>query len=265
MSLTATATGTPTVTDLLSFTTPFIETGNCYKYAQKLRPSVVRGETQYSPYLVSDPTLEGFTSCQPSGWASVVPGSRFSFSPAVCPSGWAAWEIGTTTPEVGSAVITTAWCCDRPFTLYPSAHYAFASPGFEKPCINTGTDGDVNLSLHIPWHISWQDVDIPILTPAPPALSAGETLRFWDAGWDAGWEAPSSTPTIVESADNDGGLSGLGRLVLGLALGLGGGLVILIIVCVCCCRGRRAIDATVSPQSERHQSSRLSSPIGRKR
>ncbi|KAL3482637.1 hypothetical protein BJX62DRAFT_245699 [Aspergillus germanicus] len=110
MSLATTATVTPTVTDLLSFTTPFIETGNCFNFANRLKPSVVRGETQYSPYLVSDPANEGFTTCQPSGWGSVVPESRFSFSPAVCPSGWAAWEIGTTAAEVGSGVVTTAWC-----------------------------------------------------------------------------------------------------------------------------------------------------------
>jgi hypothetical protein len=49
-----------------------------------------------------------FATCQPSGWAAVPPASRFSFSPAVCPSGWTAYDLGTT-----AASVSTAYCCAR--------------------------------------------------------------------------------------------------------------------------------------------------------
>jgi hypothetical protein len=56
---------------------------------------------------VSDAADPRFTTCQPPGWASVVPESRFSFSPAVCPSGWTAYSLNT------AEAVTTAYCCAR--------------------------------------------------------------------------------------------------------------------------------------------------------
>jgi len=49
-----------------------------------------------------------FSSCQPPGWDSGPTESPFSFSPAVCPSGWTAYSLSTTL-----STITIAYCCDR--------------------------------------------------------------------------------------------------------------------------------------------------------
>lgn len=48
-------------------------------------------------------------SCFPDGWADVVPESRMSFSPAVCPTGWVYHDIG----EGDATDKFTAFCCDR--------------------------------------------------------------------------------------------------------------------------------------------------------
>jgi hypothetical protein len=79
------------------------------------------------------PCLPEFTSCQPSGWDSVTPESRFSFSPAVCPSGWATWEIGTTTREQDDEIVTTAWCCPR----YQLSHHRQTPPQHTTPSDST--------------------------------------------------------------------------------------------------------------------------------
>jgi hypothetical protein len=58
------------------------------------------------PVIIQDTADPRFASCQPPSWASRVPESRFSFSPAVCPSDWTAYALG-----VAADAISTAYCC----------------------------------------------------------------------------------------------------------------------------------------------------------
>ncbi|KAL4886871.1 hypothetical protein BJY04DRAFT_43266 [Aspergillus karnatakaensis] len=231
-----------TITTPLSLTTPFTPPDACWEFERRTRTEFISGETLLDPYLISDPALSGFTSCQPPGWASVAPESRFSFSPAVCPSAWTAWNIATT--EVSSETVTTAWCCDARYTLYSSDEYPLES--FTKPCIKSEVMGMISLHLHLPWHISWQQSDLTLLTPGPPSLSAEETISSWGSSQTLS-ETPKPLPTTgisttsytpVSSVDDSGTLDGLLQLTLGLSLGLGlGGSIVLIALCMCCCRG----------------------------
>jgi hypothetical protein len=61
-----------------------------------------------------------FTSCQPSGWSTMLPESRFTFSPAVCPRDWTAYNTDVVSytsqfsiSRVVSRTATRAYCCAR--------------------------------------------------------------------------------------------------------------------------------------------------------
>ncbi|KAL2794620.1 hypothetical protein BJX66DRAFT_303485 [Aspergillus keveii] len=122
MSLTTSLAASTATQQLLSFTTPFSEPDDCHVDERRTLTQVVDGTTSTLRYLISDPALPDFASCQPSGWDAIIPERRFSFSPAVCPSGWATFEIGTTTREQDDEVVTTAWCCSRYIRPSPHTH-----------------------------------------------------------------------------------------------------------------------------------------------
>lgn len=74
--------------------------------------------------LVPDGNDPRFTSCLPGGWAAKPSQYQYTFSPAVCPSGWMAYAIGpdwewdsvtsTTTKRSSSGQqASTAYCCPR--------------------------------------------------------------------------------------------------------------------------------------------------------
>jgi hypothetical protein len=270
MSLTTSLAASTATRQLLSFTTPFSEPEDCQVDERRTLTQVVGGTTSTLRYLISDPALPDFASCQPSGWDSIIPESRFSFSPAVCPSGWETFEIGTTTREQDDEIVTTAWCCSRyipppphthpdrilPFTysdfnLYRSDDYPLTAPGFSKPC-----EGQTSIPappgsapipyLHHPWHITWHasDASASLLTPAPTTLTAGETIAYLEENWADNVVTYTNTHTGTDTHQTNDGLTGLGvAMGLGLGLGLGGGLL-LIGVCIwfCRCRGTTDVD-----------------------
>lgn len=123
-----------TETALLALTTPFVQESDCASiWSLSSIGSYDQGTTSTVSVLVSNVGDEHFSSCQPSGWDSVVPGSRFSFSPAVCPSHWTYFDMSETISYDDEARVvgtySTAICCAR-FVLFLSAH---ASP---SPCTN---------------------------------------------------------------------------------------------------------------------------------
>jgi hypothetical protein len=97
-----------TVTALLALTTPFVAPPGCPSFTTtSVNTSSIDG---VAAVLVADDP-----SCLPDGWADVVPESRMSFNPAVCPSGWVYHSIanGDETDKF------TAFCCDRCAPLLP--------------------------------------------------------------------------------------------------------------------------------------------------
>jgi hypothetical protein len=129
MASTAGLSSTPkTGTSLLAMHTPFAQPATCSDIFSTTTLTttltttyVTSGSTTLSSSVyaakvaVSNPADPRFTTCQPPGWAGVVPESRFSFSPAVCPSGWTAHYLGTAGP------VTTAHCCARYDSRPPEA------------------------------------------------------------------------------------------------------------------------------------------------
>lgn len=108
-------TSTATATSLLALTTPFSQPNDCTDVFSTTDIVTSFWWGDYSETTlhvsVSGPAGSHFASCQPSGWADVVPERRFSFSPAVCPYGWTAYELGPITTL--DPPITTAYCCAR--------------------------------------------------------------------------------------------------------------------------------------------------------
>ncbi len=70
---------------------------------------------------LSDRAEPRFASCQPSGWENAPSASRFSLSPAVCPSGWTAYALATQPLFESNQFLgtgSTAYCCAR-FVMFP--------------------------------------------------------------------------------------------------------------------------------------------------
>lgn len=65
---------------------------------------------------VSDTLNPQFTTCQPPGWATVIPHNRLIFSPGVCPQEWTAYHLEATTARYETTV-SSAYCCSSGFTL----------------------------------------------------------------------------------------------------------------------------------------------------
>lgn len=132
----STAVAATATSPLLALTTPFIQSPSC---ADVFVTTSVISSFYWNDYstttikvLASDPADPRFPSCQPSGWGSVAPQSRFSFSPAVCPGGWTAYELSASETDVSStsiSTVSTAYCCSR-FVAGP--HY--------PPCFSPDTD-----------------------------------------------------------------------------------------------------------------------------
>jgi hypothetical protein len=100
-----------TTTTLLALTTPFVQAPTCTDISTTTSIATIFPWNNYTTTTIqvqlSDVDDPRFATCQPPGWASIVPENQFSFSPAVCPSDWTAYQLEAT------GTLTTAWCCSR--------------------------------------------------------------------------------------------------------------------------------------------------------
>ncbi|KFY68177.1 hypothetical protein V496_01244, partial [Pseudogymnoascus sp. VKM F-4515 (FW-2607)] len=196
-SSTSLLTANTTVTNVLALTTPFVQKPDCAAvWALTDFTTYVAGVPTTVTILVSDVNDERFTSCQPSGWGSVIPTSRFSFSPAVCPSDWTYYHMAS---EYHPATFSTAYCCASGFSLAMNL-YQFPYPDSELPCIRLVIAGSVSMmgtllddagstqlftqgtQVHNAWHISWAASDTSTLSPALPELTSSKFVPTWVPG-----------------------------------------------------------------------------------
>ncbi|KAI1011292.1 hypothetical protein LB504_002160 [Fusarium proliferatum] len=109
MSVNATpssSTNAATTVKRIALTTPFSPPNNCQPSWTKTSLLWTQDGIFTYPVLVSAPPA----SCYPSGWESSEADSLFTFSPAVCPSGWDYWKMSR---SEGSPTVSTAHCCER--------------------------------------------------------------------------------------------------------------------------------------------------------
>ncbi len=110
----ATTTTLSTTAVLQALTTPFVAPPDCADQFLTYRSTYYNSAV--TTILASGPADSRFASCQPSGWNA---GPSFQFSPAVCPSGWTAYDVGGTISAIiepattHTRTFTTAYCCSR--------------------------------------------------------------------------------------------------------------------------------------------------------
>lgn len=111
-----------TMATILALTTPFDQKPECTSiWDLTSTPTWTDGSSTTLTILASDTADTRFLSCQPSGWN---PAGHFTFSPAVCPSGWTYWHMRENLcwneKASSSVVCSTAYCCNRYLPLAPA-------------------------------------------------------------------------------------------------------------------------------------------------
>ncbi|KAK3314030.1 hypothetical protein B0H66DRAFT_369732 [Apodospora peruviana] len=262
MSL-STSPSAPTTAPLLSFTTPFtFPSGTC---TELFTTTLITSSFWFNEYstttlevTVSDTADKRFAGCQPRGWENIIPASsRFSFVPAVCPSGWTMYGI-TGSPTFGlHPPVSTAYCCDRdyylgwPFINDPSISGILRPACFKEISRSTefsptmtsapplsATSREIyfadGMQVHNAWHISWQKSDTSTLSPRPPDLDCTFTMDYWVPGEPTN---PPNTSNCQADSYNSGvkwPAPSWWFLIIGLPL-----ILIAITVLLCCFFYRR--------------------------
>lgn len=185
MALTASSVSTP-IAPIPAFTTPFVQLADCSSLlTTTVNTTTAFGTTSSQTFILPDTSNSRYAACfSPTG-------SQFTFSPAVCPQSWTAWQLGKTFVPTGSpntAVgVSTAYCCAPGYSIMqpsirnPSCWRQFVSTTSTNgiPSISTAT---LSIAGVPAWHISWQTTDVATLSPQPPTLEAGEIIPSWVPG-----------------------------------------------------------------------------------
>jgi hypothetical protein len=225
----------------LAFTTPFTQPTSCFSFLT----TTVRyyGPSDSVTFLLPNTSDPLYTAC-------VAPASQFSFSPAVCPQGWAAWWIGQTSTTISGAatapysvdskayVSTTAYCCAPGYSMLNQDFQDDPSPSCSQAFVSTTSPSGapfvskttLSVAMLPAWHISWQTTDIATLSPQPPMLYGHERITRWVPGSDPEWERREGV---------GGGMSSdlFYFLIIGVPLLV---LALICAPCVICCRTRFA-------------------------
>ncbi|KAM7189309.1 hypothetical protein V8F20_010217 [Naviculisporaceae sp. PSN 640] len=172
---------------VLAFTTPFVQPDGCSSLFKKVVSTYPNQRDPHITYILPNETNPLYTAClAPAG------PRQFSFSPAVCPESWVAYNLGETLAETASGTagltsISTAFCCAPGYEFLRYATQVKASPSCQRDLTNggdgTGTAPALSFARLPAWHISWQTTDVPTLSPQPPAIE-GDRITRWVPGSD---------------------------------------------------------------------------------
>lgn len=272
------STETKTVT-FKSMTTPFSTPTECngrFSPATTVTSTPRSWETQ-TTWVWAVEFSSTSPGCEPSGLGATKEFTKTEarYSPAVCPSGWTAYNIGayTTDGMKTAAVEYSATCCASGFDLNSHNGPGYAVQGNSdcvqtvSPTTNIYSDGHATVSLalrlHKPWRVTWKADDVTKLSPAPPPQLRPTCANIQIYSWRPGQtvlDSASSTSSSSLSGSTPGlGSNGTARyvgecrqaevrqvdhsldglfyfMVIGLPI-IG---VAILSCCVCCCvRGSR--------------------------
>ncbi|OAA76609.1 hypothetical protein LEL_06293 [Akanthomyces lecanii RCEF 1005] len=119
----STSTSNATVLVLPQLTTPFVPPTQCTPVQSWTAATVTMtlgdsfGNTTY-PQILLPVTNAQYSACQPSGWNNIETSYRFSYSKAVCPSGYNYNQLSdlfNNQPNT-ETIRTTAYCCPSGFS-----------------------------------------------------------------------------------------------------------------------------------------------------
>ncbi|KAK4163838.1 hypothetical protein QBC43DRAFT_54378 [Cladorrhinum sp. PSN259] len=244
--------------------TPFVQPPSCTDIFITTSATFVvsysfSNHTSTLPLFLSDAANPSLSACHAPGWDS-GDGLRdkFSFSPAVCPSGWTAYDIRATTrngdPELPASTTSTAHCCSKGYTF---GHVPIAAMTIDQDAMGWATEGGwgacwrgvskaktrtespnydfdaflpAGIRMHPAYHIAWQASDASTLSPAPPAtVCTMGTIDKWVPGKKA-----------KKCHESESGLGGLASVMWFVMVGIPLLALFTIGGCVwCCCAHKR--------------------------
>ncbi|KLU87057.1 hypothetical protein MAPG_06062 [Magnaporthiopsis poae ATCC 64411] len=241
----STTTARATATSAIALTTPFAPPPSCADIWTTTSGVVSGAWSNYTtttfPIVASDTADPRFGKCQPPGW-----GGAFTFSPAVCPSDWTAYSLGTTytpatagsSPSTSNRDVSTAYCCARGFTLgYPAPYMtsALEAQGVTgKACVQSIQATPDGLRFHRAWQIRWEATDTMSLSPTPPALTCPDRML---SSWVPGSSVTERDCDPVQRTD---GYNFNSPVMYFLMIGVP--IIVVVLVATCCffcCRHRR--------------------------
>ncbi|KAH6628875.1 hypothetical protein F5144DRAFT_580364 [Chaetomium tenue] len=174
---------------LPALTTPFVPPPSC---TDQFITTSYTSQSSVVIVLVSGPADPQFATCQPSGWDAGK--NSLEFRPAVCPSGWTAYDLGLTSFDVDTlhwAPLSSAYCCSRGFSL--SEAYSLIEGISYRACFQTIDGGATTASapssglrVHNAWRIAWESSDITSMSPTPPQLPCSNPGMVKISSWVPG-------------------------------------------------------------------------------
>ncbi|KAJ6779560.1 hypothetical protein PWT90_10012 [Aphanocladium album] len=199
----ATPTSSTTVA-LPPLTTIFIQPSNCaslftgFNFTSTRTGSYKNSFTTWtaSQSNTADPR---FSSCNPPGWDV----AGFTFSPAVCPSGWIYYSASQAAPDSRQRAHSLASCCARGYTYeslpssgLPSRRCVREAEATNSiPIVGNQTiyeesndESAKTLFVHQPFVVQWHKTETKRLPFALPDLPSNGFLPKW---------TPGTTPDIV--------------------------------------------------------------------
>lgn len=146
------------------------------------------GQVDTWSYYQSNTADAQFSSCNPPGWDL----DNFTFSPAVCPSGWVYYRVTLTSSDTDQRAHTQAHCCASGFT-----YAAYGQPNLpSQRCESTptslapspgnetlkGVDATTIVTMHQPFVAQWHESETKLLPFSLPSMASGASLQTWTPG-----------------------------------------------------------------------------------
>ncbi|KAK5653253.1 hypothetical protein OQA88_9152 [Cercophora sp. LCS_1] len=232
-------------------TTPFVQPASCSDIFTTTS-TIWRegGKNNILQIVVSNPFDERFTACQPFGWkldtAATTTSEAFFFSPAVCPSGWKAYDLVQSLNTKGEPT-NKGYCCasgyefDKIFQGPSISLSGVNDPACRKNIAPTMTippgspsPGTLQtprsaVQVHIAYTIGWREADVKTLSPSPLDLSCRRVIAFWDP---ASTDYPKCERQITEADAAPGRTAEFVGVFIILPTGIG---LLIVAALVTCC------------------------------
>ncbi|TQV94878.1 hypothetical protein IF1G_06889 [Cordyceps javanica] len=175
-------------------TTLFTQPGECASLFKNLnvtstfyKSSQFTTWEYYHQYYQSNMADTQFSSCNPPGWDH----DNFTFSPAVCPSGWIYYNAALTSSDTGQRTHSEAHCCASGYKYgagecvsspTSTTRATVTAPGPGNGTLDDATETMMTLFLHQPIVAQWHKSETKALPISLPNLPSGAILYTWTPG-----------------------------------------------------------------------------------
>ncbi|OAA43362.1 hypothetical protein BBO_04505 [Beauveria brongniartii RCEF 3172] len=187
-----TATSTSSCVAAPPLTTLFTQPNECTSLFTSLNTTNTfyeSGQLETWSYYQSNTADARFSSCNPPGWDI----NNFTFSPAVCPSGWIYYFVTLTPAGRDERTYTQEHCCASGFTYekygQPNLPLKRCESKPTRLALSPGNDALVTadvttvVTMHRPFVAQWHESETKTLPFSLPSMaSGGASLHTWTPG-----------------------------------------------------------------------------------